>query len=112
MKKLNRGAQSSPQVLRTRLCKSSQVAVLVPTGLTNRQGRVVRGNFYWIDVLLKDGTVRKGLTSNGEEIKGIGCGQGGGSWNHPTPFQAEEIRRPWPHTWLPSREQIVSLLKP
>jgi hypothetical protein len=63
-------------------------------------------------VLLKDGTVHKGLTSNGEEIKGIWDGQGGGSWDHPTPFQAEDIRRLRPHSWLPFREQIVSFFKP
>lgn len=86
--------------------------VPLPTQFKDLQGHMVRGDFYWIDVLLFDGTVHKGLTTNGSEIRGIWDGQGSGSWEHPIPFQAEDIRRIRPHSWWPFREQILSFSAP
>jgi hypothetical protein len=45
--------------------------VPIPAEFKNRQGSMVHGDFYWIDVLLKNGTVYKGLTTNGNEIHGV-----------------------------------------
>jgi hypothetical protein len=60
-------------------------------------------------VLLCDGTVYKGLTTNGSEIRGIFDGKGPGSWEHPVPFKEEDIRRVRPHSSLPFREQLLSV---
>lgn len=86
--------------------------VPVPKQFKDRQGSMVRGDFYWIDVLLKDGTVHKGLTSNGDEIRGIWDGQGHGSWEHPVPFRVEDIRRIRAHSWWPFQEQLFSFFAP
>ena len=45
--------------------------VTLPTQFKDLQGTMVRGDFYWIDVLLYDGSVYKGLTSIGDDIRGI-----------------------------------------
>jgi hypothetical protein len=82
--------------------------VQLPTQFRDLQGSMVRGDFYWIDVLLNDGSVHKGLTTNGDEIRGIWNGKGCGSWEHPLPFKAEDIRRVGPHSMWPFCEQILS----
>ena len=86
--------------------------VPLPAKFKDLQGHMVRGDFYWIDVLLHDGTVHKGLTTNGSEIRGIWDGQGSGSWEHSIPFQAEDIRRIRPHSRWPFREQLLSFFAP
>jgi len=86
--------------------------VPIPTQFKDRQGSMVHGDFYWIDVLLKNGTVHKGLTTNGDEIRGIWDGQGSGSWDHPVPFKADDIRRVRPHSRWPFREQFFSFFAP
>jgi hypothetical protein len=53
--------------------------VPIPAQFQNRQGSMVHGDFYWVDVLLNDGTVHKGPTTNGAEIRGIWDGKGSGS---------------------------------
>ena len=87
-------------------------SVLVPSQFKTRQGRMVHSDFYWVDVILKDGTVHKGLTTNGEEILGTWDGQGGGSTGTAVPFRTEDIRRLRPHSWLSFREQFFSFLAP
>jgi len=67
---------------------------------------MVHGDFYWVDVLLKDGIVHKGLTTNGEAIFGTWDGKGGGSPEAAMPFSTADIRRFRPHSWLPFREQL------
>ena len=88
------------------------IMIPLPTRFRDLQGDMVRGDFYWIDVLLHDGTVHKGLTTNGSEIRGIWDGIGSGSWEHPVPFQAADIRRVRPHSSLPFREQVVAFFSP
>ena len=81
--------------------------VLVPPQFKMHQGRMVRGDFYWIDVILKNGTVHKGLTTNGAEILGNWDGRGGGSPVAEVPFRAEEILRLRAHSLLTFREQFI-----
>lgn len=80
--------------------------VPIPPEFMNRLGRMVRGDFYWIDVLLKDGTALKGLASNGKQILGAWDGQGAGDWSHAMPFNTTDIRIIRPHSWLPFWEQL------
>jgi hypothetical protein len=84
----------------------------LPAQFKDLQGQILRGDFYWIDALLHDGTVYKGLTTNGREICGIWDGKGVGSWEHPVPFKAEDIRRVRPHSSRPFREQFLSFFAP
>ena len=87
--------------------------VPLPTQFKDSQGTMVRGDFYWIDVLLYDGSVYKGLTTNGDEIRGIWDGKGSGSWEQqPVAFKAEDIRRVRPHSMWPFREQFLSFFAP
>ena len=86
--------------------------VPIPPQFKDRQGSMVHGDFYWIDVLLKNGVVHKGLTTNGAEIRGIWDGMGSGSWEHPVPFRAEDIRRIRPHSWWPFLEQVFAFFAP
>ena len=87
-------------------------SVLVPSQFKTRQGRMVHGDFYWVDVILRDGTVHKGLTTNGEEILGNWDGQGGGSPVATVPFRAEDIRRLRPHSIFFFREQVLLFFAP
>ena len=73
---------------------------------------MVRGDFYWIDVILRDGSVHKGLTTNGEVILGNWDGHGGGSPDAEATFRTEEILRLRPHSWLPFREQFIHFFVP
>ena len=73
------------------------------------QGKMIAGDFYWIDVLLRDGTVHKGLTTNGHEIRGKWDGAGRGAWDTAVPFAVEDIRRIRPHSALPFWEQLLPL---
>jgi hypothetical protein len=82
----------------------------VPLEFKDRLGKSVRGDFYWIDVLLRDGRVLKGLTSDGNEILGTWDGMGGGSPDCAPSFTEGEIRRIRPHSWFPFREQLLPFM--
>jgi len=75
--------------------------ITLPERFRHLQGKPVHGDFYWIDVLLRDGTVHRGLTTNGHDIRGTWDGTGQGAWDTPVPFDAADIARVRPHSRLP-----------
>jgi len=84
----------------------------IPEQFKRNLGELVHGDFYWIDVLLKDGKVHKGLTSNGEKILGAWVGMGSGSPDAPPGFSESEIRRIRPHSFWPFKEQWMRFFAP
>jgi hypothetical protein len=84
----------------------------IPHQFRNHQGELVDGDFYWIDVLLKDGTAHKGLTTNGREIFGTFNRADGGYLKTDFPFVAEDIFRVRPHRVLPFWQSVLGFFAP
>ena len=88
------------------------MGIEIPPSMRRHQGQLVHGDFYWIDVLLKDRRVFKGATTDGDRILGSFSSSDGGKWLADYQFTTEDIRRIRPHSPFPFWESIVYFFAP
>jgi ribosomal protein L15E len=69
----------------------------IPHHLQGKQGQLIRGELYWIDVKLNNGRVFRGLASRGRFISGI-FDAANGAKDQELPFKREDIKKVRPHS--------------
>lgn len=74
--------------------------IQIPAHLRDHQGKLVRGEFYWVDVKLHDGRVMRGLVSHGDVITGVFTAADGAR-DCDLPFTSADIEKVRPHSMLP-----------
>jgi hypothetical protein len=74
--------------------------IYIPEHLQNKQGRLIQGDVYWVDVKLHDGRLIRGLISQGEFLVGKMTASDGAR-ECELPFTTADIKKVRPHSILP-----------